>query len=419
MVICILKYKTLAASVLIALIGLQFLPGSVNAGNPVSGSKAAGMGTAFVGVADDPSTIFTNPAGLGNLTGYQIYGGFTVLSPETSFSSPSSESVDTERQYYFPPHLYMSYQPDASDFTYGIGVFSPFGIGGRKWPDDGPTRFVSTESFIGTMTINPSLAYKISPKLFIGGGIYYLYARSEAKNRINQSYFGGPDGGFKVDLDGGNWGYDLGLLYKPISWLSLRLSYRSGVDVELEGEAKFSRIAPGLLPVRGTGAIKLDVKSELNLPPIVSFGLAFYPSKKLTIGVDVDWVGWSRYEKTTIDFKSEVLRDWFSDITIKNDWENTWLFKAGLDYRVTDRLSLRTGYAFVESPIPDRTLSPASPDGNQHNITLGFGYRFGNYWLDTFYMLSIFENRTVQNPILSGTYESMAHYAGLSIGYKF
>lgn len=414
-----MKYKSLAVLLFIALVGLQFLPGSVNAGNPVSGSKAAGMGTAFVGVADDPSTIFTNPAGLGNLTGYQIYGGVTVLSPDTSFSSPYGESVDTERQYYFPPHLYMSYQPDTSDFTFGIGVFSPFGIGGREWPDDGPTRFVSTESFVGTMAINPSLAWKISPKLFIGGGIYYLYARSEAENKIDQSFLGFPDGDFKVDLDGGNWGYDLGLLYKPTSWMTLGLSYRSGVDVELEGEAKFSRIAPGLLPVIGTDTIKLDVKSELNLPPIVSFGLAFFPSKKLTVGFDVDWVGWSRYEKTTIEFKGEVPGGWLTDITIYNDWENSWLFKAGIDYRVTDSLSLRTGYAFVESPIPDRTLSPASPDGNQHNITLGLGYRFGNYWLDAFYMLSLFEDRTVRNTVLSGTYENEAHYVGFSIGYKF
>ncbi len=411
--------KSLVFVIFIALISLQFLPVSVNAGNPVSGSKAAGMGTAFVGVADDPSTIFSNLAGLGNLSGYQIYSGLTVLAPETSFSSPSGEIVDTERQNYFPPHLYISYQPVASDFAYGIGVFSPFGIGGRNWPDDGPTRFISTKSFIGTMAINPSLAWKISPKVFIGGGIYYLYARSEAENRIDQSHLGAPDGDFKVDLDGGNWGYDLGILYRPFDWMSLGLSYRSSVDVELKGKAKFSRIAPSLLRVNGIDTFNVKVESELNLPPIVSFGLAIYRSKKLTIGIDVDWVGWSRFEKTSIDFKSEVPGIWFPDITIKNDWGNTWLFKGGLDYCITENLSLRTGYAFVEAPAPDRTLSPASPDGHQHNITLGFGYRFGGYWLDAFYMLSLSEDRTVQNTVLSGTYENKAHYLGFSFGYKF
>lgn len=38
-----------------------------------TGAKAIGMGGAFVSVADDPSAVFWNPAGLTNLTGTQIY----------------------------------------------------------------------------------------------------------------------------------------------------------------------------------------------------------------------------------------------------------------------------------------------------------------------------------------------------------
>jgi long-chain fatty acid transport protein len=414
-----LKFKSLAIVIFIASISLHYLAGYVNAGNPVSGSKAAGMGTAFVGVANDPSTIFPNPAGLGNLNGFQIYGGVTVLTLETSFSSQNGETEDTERQYYFPPHFYISYQPDSSDFAYGIGVFSPFGIGGREWPDDGLTRYISTKSFVGTIAINPSVAWKLSPKLFIGGGIYYLYAKSEAESKVDQSQLGSPDADFKVDLEGGNWGYDLGILYKPLDWMSLGLTYRSGVDIDLDGDAKLSKISPALQPIVGSDTIKIDAESELNLPHILSFGLALYPDKNLTIAFDVEWTGWSTYKKTIIDFESESSEMLLPDIQIENDWEDIWLFKVGIDYRITEILSLRTGYSFVESPVPDNTLSPASPEGNQHNITLGLGCSFTNLWLDAFYMLSLYEDRTVQNSILSGTYENEAHYLGFSIGYKF
>jgi len=414
-----MKLKSLVSVIFIAFVNLQFLAGAVNASNPFGGSKAAGMGTAFVGVANDPSAIFLNPAGIGNLKGFQIYGGATVLAPETSFSSFDGGTEDTERQYYFPPHLYITYQPDASDFAYGIGVFSPFGIGGREWPDDGLTRYISTKSFVGTLTINPSMAWKISPKLFIGGGIYYLYAKNEAENKVDQSQLGSIDADFMVDLDGGNWGYDLGVLYKPVDWMSLGLTYRSGVEIDLEGDAKLSQISPALQPVVGSDTIKIDAESELNLPPSVGFGLAFYPDNKLTVAIDVEWIGWSTYKETTIDFKSGNLGMLLADIQIENDWEDIWLFRAGIDYRVTENLSLRTGYAFVESPVPDSTLSPAAPEGNQHNITIGFGYSFAKYWLDAFYMLSLYEDRTVRNSILSGTYENQAHNVGISIGYKF
>lgn len=414
-----MKFKSLLSALLIASANLWLLTGTGNAGNPVSGSKAAAMGTAFVGIADDPTTIFSNPAGLGNLDGFQIYSGLTGFTSKSSFVSPDKETENTERQYHFPPHLFLSYQPHSSNLVYGVGVFSPFGIGGREWSDDGPTRFISTKSFVGTMAINPSLAWKIGSNFFIGAGIYYLYSKVETENKLNQSYFGGPDGDFEVDLEGGHWGYDLGIFCRPAKWISLGLSYRSGVDVGLEGDAKFSRIASGLLPATEKNKLEMKAESELNLPPIMSFGMGIYPSKNFTIGLGMDWVGWARYEKITIDFKSEDFRIPFPDMTIQNDWENSWLFKTGIEYRFTENLSLRTGYAFVESPIPDRTLSPASPDGDQHDFTFGFGYSSSNYWLDAFYMLSIAEDRTVQNSILSGTYENKAHYMGFSIGYKF
>jgi hypothetical protein len=52
--------------VLIALFPLFssiLFPVAAFAGGPVHGAKAAGMGTAFIGLADDPSAILFNPAG--------------------------------------------------------------------------------------------------------------------------------------------------------------------------------------------------------------------------------------------------------------------------------------------------------------------------------------------------------------------
>jgi len=42
------------------------------AGTPIHGAKAAGMSTAFIGLADDPSAIFHNPAGITQLEGTRV-----------------------------------------------------------------------------------------------------------------------------------------------------------------------------------------------------------------------------------------------------------------------------------------------------------------------------------------------------------
>jgi long-subunit fatty acid transport protein len=69
--------------------GFACLPaGFCFAGIPVLGAKAAGMGTAFVAVADDPSAIAYNPAGLAGSRGTRIYGGATAVIPSSKYERP-------------------------------------------------------------------------------------------------------------------------------------------------------------------------------------------------------------------------------------------------------------------------------------------------------------------------------------------
>jgi long-chain fatty acid transport protein len=93
----------------------------------------------------------------------------------------------------------------------------------------------------------------------------------------------------------------------------------------------------------------------------------------------------------------------------------------GGEYKVSEKLSLRAGYAFVETPVPGLTLNPGNPDSDQHNITVGFGYKIRKWDVDVdaFYIAGFFHDRKINNAILSGTYQSFTHYAGFSIGQKF
>jgi len=52
---------------------LLYANSALGSGNWGNSARAIGMGNAFVAVADDPSAIFYNPAGLVNLKTWQIY----------------------------------------------------------------------------------------------------------------------------------------------------------------------------------------------------------------------------------------------------------------------------------------------------------------------------------------------------------
>lgn len=397
---------------------IVFIPSLSHSGGPVHGAKAAGMGTSFIAVADDPSAILHNPAGLTQVKGTNVYGGNTLLFPTTTYDSPAGEREETEFQVFYPPHFYVSSDLGKENMVFGLGMHTPFGIGGRKWSDTGLTRYLSIESFTGTFTVNPTVAWQVLPNLSVAAGIDYMGAISRAEVRIDQSTLGASDAEQEVDGLGFGWGYNLGLLYFINDMISLGIAYRSEIEIDQSGETTISSIAPALQPLFGGSEFTTDVDTTSVFPQIVSIGIAIRTSDSFTLAFEAEWLEWSSFDEITFDYEDEVPAAGFTDVTMTLDWQDIWLLKAGADYKINERLSLRCGYTYVETPVPDHTLAPSNPDSDQHNFSIGAGYTAGKWTVDIFYNAGFFEDRNVDNEILSGEYENFIHYAGLSVGYR-
>lgn len=402
------------------LLFISFLiPEVCHAGGFVHGARASGMGTAFVAVADDPSAILHNPAGLTQLKGTNIYGGNTFVFPSTSYESPSGGSEETEFQVFFPPHFFLSSDLKTEKFVFGLGIHSPFGIGGRKWPDDGLTRYYSVESFIGTLSINPTVAWQALPNLSVALGIDYLLSFNQSERMLDQSMFSFRDGRMKLDCDGGAWGYNLGALLFLNEKVSLGFQYRSHIEIDHSGDATLSHIAPELRSAFGGSRFKTDISTTIDFPEIFSIAIAYRPNEKLILALDAELVRWSSFDTIEIDFKKEVPETGFTDSTAELDWKDIWVIKAGAEYRMNEKIALRCGYAYGKNPVPDRSLEPSNPDSDQHNFSVGAGYKFDKWIIDFFYDAAFYEDRNVTNTILSGAYENFTHYTGFSVGYRF
>jgi long-chain fatty acid transport protein len=179
------------------------------------------------------------------------------------------------------------------------------------------------------------------------------------------------------------------------------------------------KIAPALQPLFGGPVFRTDASTVVNFPEIFTWGLAFRPTSKLTVGVDVDWGRWSSFDETLFSVKNKVPAARFGDIPVNFKWEDAVAVKVGAEYRLTDRVALRGGYAFVETMVPGSTLNPSNPDSDQHNLCVGFGYKIHGYDLDVFYIAGFFHDRKSTNAILAGEYKNFVHYGGFSVGYKF
>jgi len=407
------------APIILALCLTSFLEDVCIAGGPVHGAKSAGMGNAFTATADDPSAIMHNPAGLTNLSGTNIYAGATAVIPSTKYTSPGGGSEETQFQVFVPPHIYASSDFGMDNLAFGLGIYSPFGIGGRIWDETGLTRYRSVESMIATFSVNPCVAWRVTPSLSVGFGADYMWSFNKAKNMLDQSFVGAPDAKLKLEADGGGWGYNAGILLFPGRKFSLGAAYRTGIEVDQTGTLSIVDIASPLQPLFGGPHFKTDVETTIDFPEIVNFGIAYRPTQQWTVGLGAEWVGWSSFDKQVLDLKTEAPEVGLSDVTTVFDWEDSWILKVGLDYKVNDKLSLRGGYCFLDTPVPERTLSPASPDSEQHTITAGFGYKTGKITIDAFYSATFYEDIEVENDILSGEYENFVHYVGFSVGQRF
>ena len=395
------------------------IPSYCLAGSPVHGAKAAGMGTAFVAVADDPSAILYNPAGLIQISGTNFYSGGSLVFPSTRYTAPSGNSEETEFQVFFPPNVYAVSDFGCDHMSFGLGIYSPFGIGGTKWSESGLTRYVSTDNLIETLAVNPVVAWKVKPWLSLGAGFYYQYASTEAERMINQAALGASDGKFSLEGAGGGWGFNAGLLLFPGQRFSFGVSYRSRCHVGQDMTVTLGGLAPLIRPPSGNSSFESAAGASIDFPQVVSVGVAFRPTAKWTIAFDADWPGWPSLKTIDVSVENKLPSVGLTDFSIPFDYKDAWMLKAGFEYKFTPNLAVRGGYLFTQADVPSITLGPANPDADQNGVTVGLGYKIGKYTLNAFYLADFYEPRSVSNDILEGRYRNFMQIFGMSINFKW
>ncbi len=396
-----------------------FLVATAQSAGPPHGTRAMSMGTAFVGVADDLSAITHNPAGLVLSKGSRVYGGLTTVVISSTYDTVSGGHESTGSNTFYPPHLYVSSDFGMPNAVVGLGILSPYGIGGRRWDSDGLTRYLSTENVFSTMSLNPTLSWEPFPGFSLGFGVSYVFSEVTSKNKVDQSMAGAGDAELKIEADGWDWGVNLGLLYRPNDFLSIGAAFRSKVEIRHKGDASLSAIAQPLSPLFGGTAFSTGVSSTITYPDIIDLGFAVRPREDLLLALDLEWIRWSRFERTDLDFNQEVPMAGFSDRSLIHDWDDALCIHVGLEYTATENLKLRCGYAYTPSQVPEYTFSPAAPDTDRHDFSAGFGYTWNDMTIDVSYMVGLSESQYLDAAVLPGTYDTLIHNIAIGIGYAF
>ena len=410
------------AGTIVITIVLSFLSFSIHntfAGSYPHGAKGAGMGTAFSSIADDPSAIAYNPAGIGFQKGTRIYGGGIALLPKTEFKDAAGNTEETESEVFGAPHMFLTSEISDTDFTLGLGIFSPFGVGGRSWSDTGSTRYLSTSSLISTLAASPVVAWRPQPTLSLAFGPILMYANESMERMVNQSTVMGSDAKTSFEADGTGWGWNVSLLWKPSKKVHIGAVYRSRVTLDVEGDIELTNIVPALQPLFGGQNVSTGASSSHDFPAVATLSVSWLPDDHWTFVIEGEWVEWSTFANQTISIDDPASARGLTGTTIVMNWEDSWIFKIGGQYKLNDTWAYRGGYSYTTSQVPSETMTPATPEGDQHYFSAGVGLSFTKLTVDFYYSYTLHEDRTVSNAVSNGEYSNNSHSLGVSIGWKF
>ena len=332
--------------------------GASAGGFAIGTQSGSGTGNAFAGgaaAADDASVAWYNPALMTLLPGMQVAGALHVLKPSFKFENTASTSpVGTGEggdggDWAYVPNAFFTWGI-TPNLSFGLALNVPFGL---KTEYDAGWRgqFTALKSEIKSVNLNPSVAYKVAPTVSIGAGLSYQKLEAELTKSA------GALGINKLEADDDGFGYNVGVMVQAAQNTRIGVHYRSKIKYELEGNVSFSAA-----PVANGG-----VKADLEVPPSASLSI-FQGVGNWEILGDLTWTGWSSIKNlqvirttpaTTVGPVPGAVGS-----TIANDqfnWEDTWRYSVGANYKMSPQMKLRFGLAFDETPTNDVDRTPRLP----------------------------------------------------------
>lgn len=383
-------------------------------------AASSGMANAFTAIADNASAVFYNPAGINQLEGTQLRSGFMLYYPNASFrGAESGERTDMHDDISALLSGYLTHKIN-DKISIGGGVFSPFGLV-TDWPSRWEGDYVSTYAQMRTVFVNPVISIQVHPRLSLAAGINYVYADFKIRRGIDPYRMMGLPFGTtlgQITLDGSDncsWGYNLGILFHINDQWSLGVSYRSKVNLNMDGRANYRlpRFLQRLFPAT-------DISPRMELPPILSVDIATHLWDKWTFGAGVLWTGWSVFDELAPNFENDLLIP-PSMKSVPQDWRDVFAFRLGAQYQFNPTWVFRGGYIYDQTPVPERTLSPMVPDSDANLLSLGIGYTKNNFVIDTSCMAVFFSDRHTRRNVdgLNGKYTATTITFLMSFTYSF
>lgn len=386
--------------------------------------------------------IYWNPASMSGLQSSEMefgsefmYGTLRMSSsvPANSFGPgvPATDMAGNTRSdsgVFVIPTIALAYLPDDSPFGFGFGVFSAGGFS-SNFPADPSNPLLSPPPPNGT-GVGPiysrfgliQMISAVSAQLTDEVSFSLGPAVTAVDLATDPAFFAAPD-----DANGDTFATYPSGTHARMHW---GLGFVAGMYVEKPNGVNYgiSYKSPTWLETfkfRSQDEIGNPRTLELNsdFPGIISVGLGYTGMPCWTFALDVRYVDYDNAEGFGHDAGFDA-----NGASTGIGWRSVFAVASGVQYEVTDTLSVRLGYLYTEKPFPDSNtfFNLQAPAFYQHVLSTGMSQNIGPIKMSVTYIHGI--NTAVDGPIytptgpVAGTNVKMSNFShtlAVGMGVKF
>lgn len=380
------------------------------------GSYLANYHAGYAAAATDASTAFYNPAGITRFKKQQaVLSAVNVLSDFKYKGTIQVSTIDFTPvipvtaqggTYSLVPAL--NYVAPISDcFGFGFSVVVPFGLK-TDYGRSTALRYAATETSVAVIDFGPSLAYQATPELSFGVGLDVQHMSAEFDTVA-------VTGGSITDTLSNNsandtaYGYHLGALYAFTPCARIGLSYHSQVVHHLNGSSHFegplADVDAFLFEDKTNNRLTSHASTSVTLPAYTMLSYYQQLQQPVAIMATVGYTQWNTLQVLHLDSVAGVN---FVDglptnvtniqIFVPEHYRNTWNVAVGGEFYATDRITLRAGVGYDQSPVRNRYRDVRLPDNDRYIIALGGHFQAANCLGVDLGWLHVFMNQNTVNP---------------------
>lgn len=376
------------------------------------GAYQKSLGGAVTANPGSAMTAVSNPAGMARV-GARADFSMEAFMPERSvdFTATGGDSADSAVDIYGVPAIgWTAPTSEGSDVYFGGGMYGTSGMGVDYAPTSTSPGATVWDGYsnISFWQMAPGFAWNVNDRYSVGVTLNIDYQSVAFKQRDT-----GQDINFDLgrSASGFGLGMGIGILYDVNDQLTLGFNYKS----KQMFDALEYQLAAGDISVQGNDFPAGTYKLDLDYPQQAAIGMAYRANRDLTVSADVKWINWS----DTMD-KLSVKGPGGAEFPMDPGWDDQTVYALGVAYDANDRVTLRAGYNYAESPfgedeVVNNLLLPAIVETH---YTVGMNVALNNHWdLGWHYMLV--PEKTLTDST-SGTTISLSEQSmGFNIGYRF